>query len=66
MKPYKPIQWKDTQAGQKVWIIGTESGQFRAYGPHTVHSPVNRRLVNERGTIFNHYSEDLLVKEEEE
>jgi len=61
-KGYKEILWCDVNEGDEVFIKGTHLSNFRAYGPHYVHSKEKRQLKNFRNDVFPEPMENLLVR----
>ena len=61
---YMHVLWLDVRKGDQVWLLGTDNGKPKAYGPHTVVDTATKVLVNSKGRTFLHYPEDLLVEHE--
>lgn len=64
---YRTLLWDNAAIGQTVWLRGTvRDGRKYApklYGPFTVESVRDRRLINAKGHSMLHYPEDLLCKQ---
>lgn len=59
---FQQIKWVDVTNGQKVFMIGKEHGQPRAYGPFLVEDKEKRTLKNiKSGKAFMEYPESLLI-----
>ena len=61
-KGYKEVLWCNVNEGDEVFIKGTHLSNFRAYGPHYVHSKEKRQLKNFRNDVFPEPMENLLVR----
>ena len=62
---YRPLPWSIAKEGQLVWVVGTDAGRPRAYGPFHVHCLEPRTLVNAKGRTFRSGCDELLVPMEE-
>ena len=58
---YRHVTWDDVRYTDVVWLQGRAFGRAKAYGPYQVLSNVTRELRNQKGNVFMHYAEDLLV-----
>lgn len=62
---YSKVYWGCLDPGREVYIVGTDNGVPRAYGPHIVVDPRKKVLVNSRGSQFFEQTDGVLVKDSE-
>jgi len=65
-----PILWSHLKKGDEIYLRGNhriENGNSSylrpcVYGPHTVHDPEKRELINSKGQTFLEYPDELCIR----
>jgi len=63
---FEPTTWSVVESGDVIYLRGTHDGKPVTYGPHVIEHANKRLIKNSKGQVFMHYSEDLMVKKDDQ